>query len=268
MNTIGEKISELRKQKGMTQEELAGIIGVTAQSVSKWENSATMPDIMLLPIIASTFDVSIDTLFGKSTADNLGISADEAFDTACESLKRTIVSTWNHGYHTEKSFETLLAEYNQALSSDKRTRSVIMRNHGIVYYREEVGGLLLKRPKDGWHTLLTNDNAFKIISLLGNRDFLKALYTVTKTGMNTFTVSSLCRASGIENSKALENALIESGLFTAKSITVDDKNITVYELTSAHRLFVIFAVLQYAKEFAEYDDICYYFYGDPSFYRK
>ena len=171
MNIIGEKIAELRKQKAMTQEELAGIIGVSAQAISKWENSTTMPDIMLLPIIISTFEVSIDTLFGKSASEHCGISADEAFNTACESLKRTIAATGNHGYNAEKPFETQLAEYNQALSSDRRTRSVIMHNHGIVYYRNEVGGLLLKRPKDGWQSLLTDDNAFKIIALLGNRDF-------------------------------------------------------------------------------------------------
>lgn len=268
MHTIGEKIAQLRKKKGMTQEELAGIIGVSAQSVSKWENSTTMPDIMLLPIIASTFAVSIDALFGAGTANRCGLSADEALEAACEDLKRTIVSAGSDGNHTEKSFESRLAEYQQALSSDRRLRSAIIRNHGIVYYRDEVGGLLLKRPKDGWPSLLTDENAFQTVSLLGNRDFLKALDTVVRTGMNTFTLSSLCRACGIEDGTSLEHALIKSGLFAAKAITVDDKNITVYECTSAHRLFVIFAVLQYAKEFAAYEDICYYYFGDPDFYRK
>lgn len=38
MNSMGERIARLRKDRKMTQEELAGIIGVTAQSISKWEN--------------------------------------------------------------------------------------------------------------------------------------------------------------------------------------------------------------------------------------
>ena len=87
-----------------------------------------------------------------------------------------------------------------------------------------------------------------------------------KDNMNTLPFH-LLRACGIEDGKSLENAIIESGLFEAKQIIVDDKNITVYELTSAHRFFVIFAVLQYAKEFAEYDDTCYYYYGAPCFYQ-
>ncbi|MDD2647396.1 MAG: helix-turn-helix transcriptional regulator [Eubacteriales bacterium] len=268
MNSIGERIAVLRKQKEMTQEELAGIIGVSAQSVSKWENNTTMPDIMLLPVIAHTFGVSIDALFGENMSANHSISADDAFHSACDNLKKTIVVAGNHGHTTKKPFTTQLDEYEQALSSEERMRSVIMRGHGIVYYREKTGGLLLKRPKDGWQSLLTDENAAKTIALLGNHDFIKALYTVTKTGMNTFTISSLCRACGVEDSKSLETAIVECGLFAKKSITVDDKDITVYELIAAHRLFVIFAVLRYAKEFAEYDDICYYYYGEPSFYQQ
>lgn len=64
MKTSGERIADLRRERGVTQENLAGIIGVSAQAISKWENNATMPDIMLLPIIADTLGVTIDELFG------------------------------------------------------------------------------------------------------------------------------------------------------------------------------------------------------------
>ena len=64
MKTLGERIADLRRERGITQENLAGIIGVSAQAISKWENNATMPDIMLLPIIADTLGVTIDELFG------------------------------------------------------------------------------------------------------------------------------------------------------------------------------------------------------------
>ena len=63
MCTIGEKIAELRKNRKMTQEELANVIGVSSQSISKWENNTTMPDILLLPIIAEIFEVTLDELF-------------------------------------------------------------------------------------------------------------------------------------------------------------------------------------------------------------
>lgn len=63
MCSIGEKIAKLRKDSNMTQEELAGMIGVSSQSVSKWETGVTMPDIMLLPIIAGVFEITLDELF-------------------------------------------------------------------------------------------------------------------------------------------------------------------------------------------------------------
>lgn len=60
---IGNKIKELRKQRGITQEELAKSIGISFQAVSKWENGIALPDITLAPILASYFGISMDELF-------------------------------------------------------------------------------------------------------------------------------------------------------------------------------------------------------------
>lgn len=59
---IGEVIKKYRKQKNMTQEEMANRLGVTAPAVNKWENGVSMPDIMLLAPIARLLDISLDTL--------------------------------------------------------------------------------------------------------------------------------------------------------------------------------------------------------------
>lgn len=60
---IGNKIKELRKQRGITQEQMAESIGISFQAVSKWKNSITLPDITLIPVLARYFGVSIDELF-------------------------------------------------------------------------------------------------------------------------------------------------------------------------------------------------------------
>lgn len=60
---IGNKIRELRKQQGITQEQLAESIGISFQAVSKWENNIALPDITLVPVLASYFGVSMDELF-------------------------------------------------------------------------------------------------------------------------------------------------------------------------------------------------------------
>ena len=62
--TIGSKIRELRRRDSRTQEELASVLGVTAQAVSRWESGGSYPDMEIVPAIANFFGVSIDELFG------------------------------------------------------------------------------------------------------------------------------------------------------------------------------------------------------------
>ncbi len=64
MNQIGNKIKALRRAKGITQNEFAEAMLVSPQSVSKWENHLSVPDIALLPLIAQYFGITMDELFG------------------------------------------------------------------------------------------------------------------------------------------------------------------------------------------------------------
>ena len=60
--SIGNKIKALRRERGITQEQLAESIGISFQAVSKWENDISLPDITLVPALASYFNISIDEL--------------------------------------------------------------------------------------------------------------------------------------------------------------------------------------------------------------
>ena len=60
--TIGKRIAELRKNKGLKQENLAEMLGVSGQAVSKWENDQSCPDISLLPQLAQILGVTVDEL--------------------------------------------------------------------------------------------------------------------------------------------------------------------------------------------------------------
>lgn len=69
MNTkfnIGDNIAYYRKRIGLTQEQLAEILGISNGAVSKWEQKISCPDVMLLPTIADLFQISIDELFGRA----------------------------------------------------------------------------------------------------------------------------------------------------------------------------------------------------------
>ena len=63
--SIGKNIARFRKAKGWTQAELGEKIGVSNQAVSKWESGTSMPDVMLLPVLADAFECYIDELFSR-----------------------------------------------------------------------------------------------------------------------------------------------------------------------------------------------------------
>lgn len=75
--TIGNRISKYRKAKGMTQEDLAGKLGVSSQAVSKWENDASCPDISLLPQLCKVLGVTADELLTGKTNEVKMVPAEQ-----------------------------------------------------------------------------------------------------------------------------------------------------------------------------------------------
>lgn len=76
--SIGKNIAKYRKAKGLTQEELGAKLGVTNQAVSKWESEVSMPDVMLLPEIANTLNITLDDLYGiAKEPEKISCSADD-----------------------------------------------------------------------------------------------------------------------------------------------------------------------------------------------
>lgn len=68
--TIGQTIRRLRKERNLTQEELAGQLNITSQAVSRWESETGLPDISQIVPLANVFGVSTDVLFGTFGVDN------------------------------------------------------------------------------------------------------------------------------------------------------------------------------------------------------
>lgn len=65
---MGDMISARRKEKGMTQKELADLLNITDKAVSKWERNVACPDTQTIPRLARVLDISVEELLsGKST---------------------------------------------------------------------------------------------------------------------------------------------------------------------------------------------------------
>lgn len=125
--TLGNKIAELRKEKGMTQEALANELGVSNQAVSKWEANQSCPDIQLLPQIAELFNVTIDSLFGRETGNgeqgNVVITID---NVNAEELPDNVVIT------KEVVKKEMQAMYDLPWEDDGVLRAVIYIGHNLV----------------------------------------------------------------------------------------------------------------------------------------
>lgn len=81
--TLGEMISSLRKEKGMTQSELAEKMNVTDKAVSKWERNLSCPDVNTIPKLAEIFGISVDELFNAQKRKvNSNKKIDEIINTA------------------------------------------------------------------------------------------------------------------------------------------------------------------------------------------
>lgn len=71
---LNQRIREVRQARGMSQVELAGLLGVTKQSVSNWENDNIQPSIEMLVKLAQTLSVSADYLLGLERRQTLDVS--------------------------------------------------------------------------------------------------------------------------------------------------------------------------------------------------
>ena len=93
METLGKRIANLRKEKNMKQDDLAQKLNVSPQAVSKWENDQTCPDISLLPELAKTLDVSVDTLLSGQKAPETKLVPEEKRKDIKDMMLRIVVDS-------------------------------------------------------------------------------------------------------------------------------------------------------------------------------
>lgn len=93
-STLGKRIADLRKSKELKQDDLAQMLNVSPQAVSKWENDQTCPDISLLPELARILGVSVDELLsGKSKPITQLVPLENRRDINTMTLKIDVISS-------------------------------------------------------------------------------------------------------------------------------------------------------------------------------
>ena len=140
--TINQNIRLLRQKCGLTQEQLGEKIGVSAQSISKWEQSLTSPDISLLPLLAECFGVTIDSLF-------LGVPARKYPGYSNE--RSELLANYTHSEGTDEDFRIAESAFSEVILNGKampqdyvsfgilhRVRAMRDINLALSYYRRAI----------------------------------------------------------------------------------------------------------------------------------
>ena len=94
--TLGEKLSKLRKEYNYTQEQLAEILGVSQQSISKWESDIAYPETDKLIELGKLFDCSMDYLLKEDVTEKNGAQT-SGFTEKVEEISRKVMTDKNKG---------------------------------------------------------------------------------------------------------------------------------------------------------------------------
>lgn len=117
METISKNLKKLRLQKQLTQEQVSEILGVSSQTISRWECNTTFPDIMLLPKIAQLYCVTVDDLFQEDS---------NAYDNYAQRLASVYEIT-----HKPEDFFKADTEFNRLMETDNYSLEDC-RVHGVI----------------------------------------------------------------------------------------------------------------------------------------
>lgn len=199
---LSENILRLRREKGITQEELAKFIGVTKASVSKWETGLSMPDIMLLPQLATFFDVTVDEMLGYES--QLGKEQIKAY---YHSLAADFAS---------KPFEEVMGKCEKLVKKYYSCYPFLMQmcvlwlNHFMMAETPERGQEIL----DAIAALCTHImNQCKDIAICNNAVNMKAMVDL-QSGKTEEVIESLADTVDVNRMEAKNSILVQAYLLT------------------------------------------------------
>lgn len=239
--TIGKKIADLRKAKGVKQEELARFVGVTAQAVSKWENGG-VPDTELLPKIADFFNVSIDELFSRRNDISFDIQDVILKDLLKTKIENRISRAFELCWTIEQSmYGTIFSDHERfkeeakTHSDDDQLYSQILLDSGYTemgLFNRMQYFLIVPDSKDKNKALLDGINYPDFFKLLADKDIFETLvFLYKRESFNAFTENLIINELGCTEEKAVQiiSELLRINILSKTVVEVDDELVEVYQ---------------------------------------
>lgn len=181
---LSENIKRLRREREITQEDLAEMLGVSAQSVSHWECGRTMPDVTQLPVLANVFEVTTDELLGVDVASKAK-RIEEIRKQAQSVNRQEALEIFRQGVEEYPDSYRLLCDYAWELYWNTHTEE-LKQNTGRI-----IAGYLDRIFRNCTDTKVRNlatDLAGRVYPMIGRREDAVALAesmesAVTKTDL-------------------------------------------------------------------------------------
>ena len=239
--TIGKTIAELRKAKGVKQDEVARFVGVTAQAVSKWENGG-VPDTELLPKIAEFFNVSIDELFGRQTNVSIDIQnailSDITKTKADDRISRAFELCW---MIQQSMFGTIFSDPEQfneeakTHSENDQLYSQILVDSGYTemgLFNRMQYFLVVPDAKDKNKALLDGIDYPEFFKLMADKDIFETIvFLYKRESLNAFTEKLIIKDLGCaeEKAKQIISELLRLNILVKTVAEVGDDSVDVYQ---------------------------------------
>ena len=247
MKSIGERIMYLRKNAGLTQEQLGERLNISGQAVSKWEKGG-VPDISLLPAIADVFGVTTDHLFGRER---------DISDKTEDEILKELFDSCHHYFEKGEGrisvqkflFEAVwriqsayigsgtLFELDDVIEKNKDNEQItsqLIDDNGTTYFSLVKGFPLFCMVKDDpgiSERLLAEDKFSEFFSVLGTEAGMKTvLFSQYNDNNAKYTVEALADKLSVDFDE-LKNALcllVKYGFLLEEQVIIDGKTACVY----------------------------------------
>lgn len=240
-NILGSMIQTLRKEKGITQEELGKALGVTAQAVSNWECGG-MPDAGLLPDIADFFEVTIDHLYGRTDEIKESPEKQILWDLYHTKKEERFEKAYQYCWYIQQGLFNLEPELLTNTLREKiivpdstKTTSALVFEEGITCMRanEDVHNFfLMPRPKDGFMDKLLKPEQYEhFYRVLGKPGRMKVLLFIYSRKPRAFTSGRLAKQLAIstEEAEAVLIDLCSLKVVYTLEIDAEEENSTYYK---------------------------------------
>lgn len=255
---LSERIAALRKERGLTQEQLGKMVGVSSQAVGKWEKGGA-PDVELLPVLSRQLGVTIDALFGLDGGEQINIEDtvyrwmltvphNRRVDRLCRLVWSAAGAVMSSKLEDVIDVSDYLSCCETVVNPEngerwlRRTR-IMMEDGTILGVRADDMSFaaIFPEPEAGWERFLP-DNAFcrRLFEALARPHCLELLeYLHSKPPlMRRYTPGAIAKPMGLDTAEAaaLMEALAELDVLSKVDLETEDGIINAYLLDGEEAL--------------------------------